>query len=411
MRGRGAGRRALLAVGILLLALTVLAVPVGGQGRTLEIAVPEWALPDEVLRPEELLAETGITARRVAEVGPCEAASRTDAPPPGILLLHEWSPARLRTGDLVLPLDDLLAADPELAADLPGLADWVLDGATVAIPAREMPLMLEVDRAHLATAGFAEPPATWADLLDQARTLRASGTDPHPIAFAPIEWTWALIAASLGDPLVDAAGRPTFAEPDAPGRVAMGILLTMLREELIAPAIGEGTETQHTWFWSGRGTFHQGWAGSLPAARHPSGGRGDAVTYLTLPDTGRTVSVPRGFAIPADAPDPDAARTFLTWILRPEIQRDLFRTTGVIPARRSVTEALVAEGRVADGATLLAQLGNVGRMPWAVPGWPALSERIAMGIADAAEDGTSADILIDAIAADWDRVPPAACAP
>ncbi|MFO1540831.1 MAG: extracellular solute-binding protein, partial [Chloroflexota bacterium] len=262
----------------------------------------------------------------------------------------------------------------------------------------------------LAAAGYAEPPTTWSALLEQARALRASGTDPHPVAFAPIEWTWAMLAASLGDPIVDTVGRPTFAEPDAPGRAAMGLLLTMLREELIAPEIRDEEETQHSWFWGGRGTFHQGWAGSLPAARHPSGGRGDAVTYLTLPDTGRTVGVPRGFAIPAGAPDPEAARTFLAWILRPEIQRELYLATGVIPARRSVTEALVAEGRVADGATLLAQLGNVGRMPSEAPAWPALSERIAAGIADAAADGTSADALIDAIAADWDRVPPAACA-
>ncbi|MFO1540715.1 MAG: hypothetical protein ACKOTZ_09805, partial [Chloroflexota bacterium] len=143
---RGAGRRALVGIGILVVALAAPAVPVGGQGRTLEIAVPDWALPDEVIRAQQLAAETGITIRRTAELGPCDVARRTDVPPPGVLLLSAWSAARLRTAELVLPLDDLLGADPALAADLPGLADWRFDGATLAVPAREMPLMLEVDR-------------------------------------------------------------------------------------------------------------------------------------------------------------------------------------------------------------------------------------------------------------------------
>lgn len=408
--GRGpAGRRGLLAAGLLLLILGVAAVPAGGQGRTLVIAVPDWALPDEILGLPAFTAETGIEVRRTDEITACAAADLEPGAAPGLLLLHPESPARLRTDALVLPLDTHLADDPELAADLPGLADWRIDGRTLAVPAREMPLLLEVDRRRLADAGIALPPETWDALLEQARVLRATGADPHPVALAPTDWTWALLAVSLGDPLVDAEGRPTFTAPGSPARRAMDLLLTMLREELIAPAIADGDATQHSWFWSGRGTFHQGWAGSLPAARHPSGGRGDAVTYLPLPDGGRSIAIPRGFAIPAGAPDPEAAWTFLRWVLRPEIQRTLFTTTGVIPARRSVADALVAEGAVADGATLRAQLDALGGLPWAEAGWEAMTAGFAERIVTAARDGTGADAVIDALGRAWDDAPPAGC--
>ena len=57
------------------------------------------------------------------------------------------------------------------------------------------------------------PPKTWADLKQEAMTIRDKGIDQYPIAFGAVDWSWYLMALSMGDPMFDIAAPGEFFRP------------------------------------------------------------------------------------------------------------------------------------------------------------------------------------------------------
>ena len=153
--------------------------------------------------------------------------------------------------------------------DFEKLDFWTVDGEVMAIPTYLQLVMMDYNAARLAEAGFDSPPTTWAELHDQAHAIKESGVDDHPIAFGAISWSWWLMALSMGDPMFDADLNPVFADEGSKGREAMALLKMFFDHELISPEILAGSINQHALFWSGVGTFHQAWQGSLAVANNP----------------------------------------------------------------------------------------------------------------------------------------------
>ncbi|RCV54111.1 sugar-binding protein [Marinitenerispora sediminis] len=90
----------------------------------------------------------------------------------------------------LLPLDDLLADDPELRdAFLPAvLQAGQVDGVQYGIPLRgTQPVLLFYNREVFAEAG-AEPPRTWEDVLDLVEVFQEAGVTPFALAGAT-PWT------------------------------------------------------------------------------------------------------------------------------------------------------------------------------------------------------------------------------
>lgn len=82
--------------------------------------------------------------------------------------------------DLLLPLDDFIAEDPQLKdAFLPAVFNSaVIDGKSYGIPMRgTQPVMLFHNKQVLADAGI-EAPETWDELLAAVETLKAQGVTP-----------------------------------------------------------------------------------------------------------------------------------------------------------------------------------------------------------------------------------------
>ena len=117
-----------------------------------------------------------------------------------------------------------------------------------------------------------------------AEKLKSSGIDKHPIAMKSSDWSWYLMALSMGDPMFDNDFKPIFANKGSKSRVAMKMLLEFFSEELISPEIVAGTVNQHSIFWSGTGTFHQGWQGSIRIGNNAKKSKqAPHVAYMVLP--------------------------------------------------------------------------------------------------------------------------------
>ncbi|KJY30621.1 extracellular solute-binding protein [Streptomyces sp. NRRL S-495] len=85
--------------------------------------------------------------------------------------------------DLLLPLDDMIAADPGLRSNfLPSVFNTaVIDGRSYGIPMRgTQPVLLFHNKKVLAEAGLGVP-RTWDDLLEAVRVLKAKGITPFAL--------------------------------------------------------------------------------------------------------------------------------------------------------------------------------------------------------------------------------------
>lgn len=62
-----------------------------------------------------------------------------------------------------------------------------------------------------------------------ARALKGQGLDEYPIALGAIDWSWYLMALSMGDPMFDADLNPVFADEGSEGTQSDGAASQPLR--------------------------------------------------------------------------------------------------------------------------------------------------------------------------------------
>lgn len=265
--------------------------------------------------------------------------------------------------------------------------------------------MMDYNAARLAEAGFDEPPTTWAELRDMAVAIREQGIDENPVAMGAIDWSWYLIALSMGDPMFDADLNPVFADEGSKGREAMALLLGMFAEELISPEMLAGSINQHALFWGGTGVFHQGWQGSVQVGNNPDvSQQSPDVAYLLLPEVGNTWSFPAGIGIAAGSPNAEQAWQFIQWYVGEENQRAIYEAVGLYPSRISVADALSEEGLIAGNDVIAAQSELVNELPRYALWWGPFTNVVSEAILEAAQTGTSADEVIDALAEEWNAL-------
>ena len=134
--------------------------------------------------------------------------------------------------DLLMPLDDFIAEDPQLKdAFLPSVFDAaVVDGKAYGIPMRgTQPVMLFSNEEVLASAGIDEAPETWDDLLADVEKLKAAGVTPIALGGADewptLMWVEYVYDRVAGPELFEAAlgGDPSVWESDE-SREALGML-------------------------------------------------------------------------------------------------------------------------------------------------------------------------------------------
>ena len=261
-------------------------------------------------------------------------------------------------------LDGLVSAD--LLNNLNGEDLCRMEGSLYSVPIYQQLVMLEYDPVVLSEID-AEVPKTWDEFFHVAKDIKQKGIMDHPIAFSPRNWSWYLIALSMGDPLFDDEFNPTFDQPSSGGAKAMHLLYSFFKEGLISPE-RLANPNPHPSFWAGNAVFHQAWQGSLTISNDPEKSKiAPNVRYMLLPEEHFTWNLPAALGISAFSDKTQAAMQFITWITKDKTQEYLYDAYGMFPASRSALVKLGDDGKIDDYDTILEQSKYVRPLPYQVP--------------------------------------------
>jgi multiple sugar transport system substrate-binding protein len=400
----------LMLLATLALALVLLTAPVAAQNTTITFLTPPWGVPPDEEMLAAFTAETGITVE-IQSVQMSDLFSRVQVsaasgqPAADVIFLSEEAPSNIVATGNMMALNDMMSASDLDWSDFTKVDFWTVDGSTYGVPVYNQLVMMDYNAAKLAEAGFDAPPTTWAEFTDMARAIKEQGVEASPIAMGAIDWSWYLMALSMGDPMFDADLNPVFADEGSKAREAMAMLLGYFADELISPEILAGSITQHSIFWSGRGVFHQGWQGSVAVGNNPdTSQQAPNVEYLLLPDEHFTWSFPAAIGIGANSPNAEAAWKFIEWYVSPENQRAIYDAFGLYPSRLSVADALNSEGLIQGYDVISEQSNFVNELPRTALWWGPFTDTVTETILEAAQTGMSADDVIDALAEEWNNL-------
>lgn len=381
------------------------------QQKTITFLTPPWGVPPNAdalaAFQEEAGFQVDIQSVQMEDLfSRIQVAAATNRSAADVIFLTEEAPSNVVATGNMLPLNDLVENTPELdLSDFMVVDFWSQDDQIYGIPVYVQLVMMDYNVATLAEAGFAEPPATWEELRDMAAAIKEQGIDPHPIAFGAIDWSWYLMALSMGDPMFDEDLNPVFADADSHARAAMEMLLGFFNDELISPEILAGSVTQHNLFWSGTGVFHQAWQGSVRVANNPDvSQQAPNVEYLLLPDEHYTWSFPAAIGISANSQNVDEAWEFIQWYVGNQNQTDIYNAFGLVPSRISVQGELDEADLIQGFDVIQEQTMYVNELPRYTLWWGPFTEFVSQMVLRAAQTGMSADEVIDRLADEWNML-------
>lgn len=394
-----------------LFVMLAMGAQVSAQGTTITFLTPPWGVPPDADALAAFEAETGITVEiqslqmdelysnvQIAAAGNQEAAD--------VIFLSEEAPSNIVAPGYMEPLNSYMEASDTDWSDFQNVDFWTLDGNVYGITTYVQLVMMDYNAKRLAEAGFDSTPTTWAELEEQAKAIKEQGVQEYPIAFGAIDWSWYLMALSMGDPMFDEELNPVFADEGSKGREAMAMLLSFFQDELISPEVLAGSVNQHQLFWSGTGVFHQAWQGSVRVANNPDiSQQAPDVEYAPLPEVGNTWSQDAAIGIDANSDAKDAAWQFIEWYIGTENQTAIYNAVGLIPSRVTVQEALSAEDAIQGYDVIVEQSAHVNQLPRYVLWWGPFTATVSETILQAASSGTmSSDEVIDSLAQEWNNL-------
>ncbi|WP_304454852.1 ABC transporter substrate-binding protein [Nocardiopsis sp. YSL2] len=262
--------------------------------------------------------------------------------------------------DMLMPLDDLLAEDPELAdAFIPSILEaGKVDGVQYGIPLRgTQPVILFYNEAVFEDVGV-EPPQTWEDILDLVDAFDEAGVTPFALAGAD-PWTEQMWLQYL----VDRIGGPEVFERIHGGDMegwrdpavleAAETVQDLVERGAFGDAYASVSYTEggaSTLLSEGRAAMHL--MGSWEYSTHLDQDRAfaeDDLGYTVFPpvpggegDPANVVGNPTNFfSVTADTDHPEQAREFLGHTSREEYVADMV-ANGEVPTTTNA-EAAVAD--------------------------------------------------------------------
>jgi multiple sugar transport system substrate-binding protein len=394
-----------------------LAIPAGGvmaqEGASITLLTPSWGVPPDPALLQAFEEESGISVEIIGGEGVAidtlftnvVTANATNQPAADVIFLTEEAPSNVVAIGGVEDISDLVEANGTDLGVFDQVDFWRDGDALYGIPVYSQLVMMDYNAAKYAEAGFDAAPTTWAELTDAARAMQEGGIDPNPISFKADDWSWFILALSMGDPMFNEDLDPVFADEGSKAREAMDLLLTWVEEELISPGIVSNETTQHANFWAGNAVFHQGWQGSASAGNNPeTSAQAPDVEYLLLPEEHDTWSFPAALGIGNGSENREAAYEFIEWYTSPENQEAIFNAYGLYPSRPEVAAALNDAGAIQGYDVIVEQSQHLNELPrqalWWGPFTNAVDEQILLGI----ESGSSGDEIVDAIAEEWNTL-------
>lgn len=251
--------------------------------------------------------------------------------------------AKFAAADWVEPLNEY-AEEDYLDALLPGLlGTFSRDGEVLGIPWNNDTRFFFYNEAMLEQAGIEQPPRTWDEVVEQARTLREAGVVESPITeYWNQEWalanSFAFYLYSFGTSYFDGEGNITIDEPQAVE--ALTFMVEMLRDEELVhrSAVTLSQEAAADLLYRGSAAFFfQGPPVTKNYADDPDRsqvvGEVEAAEWLPAEneDVQATLTLPEAFAIPKSSSNKDAAWEYIRYMISPERDRERADTLGSLP--------------------------------------------------------------------------------
>ncbi|GLU48594.1 ABC transporter substrate-binding protein [Nocardiopsis ansamitocini] len=291
-------------------------------------------------------------------------------------VFFNWGGGSIRPyveADKLLPLDDALAADPELAdAFLPSVMEaGQIDGVQYGIPLRgTQPVILFYNKDVFAEAGV-EPPQTWQDLLDLVDTFTEEDITPFALAGAegwPQQMWLQYLVDRLGGPEV--FGRIQDGDPEGWRDPVVLEAARTVSDLVDRGAFGDNFASVNytqggapTLLAQGRAAMHLmgSWEYSTQLSQAPEFAE-DGLGYLPFPalpdgegDPANVVGNPTNyFSVGADTDHPDEAVAFLKLTSSPDYVRDMV-ANGEVPTTANAAD-LLADSPSPDFAEFQYQL-------------------------------------------------------
>lgn len=395
---------------LVLLFLLSMGFAAQAQDTTISFLTPPWGIPPNEDALNAFMEESGITVE-IQSVQLADLFSRVQVSaaagqaPADVIFITEEGPSNIVATGNLMGLNDFVARGDLPMDDLDHMGFWTLDDELYVVPTYQQLVMMDYNAASLAEAGIDAPPTTWEELHAQSMAIKAAGVDDYPIAFGAINWSWWLMALSMGDPMFDDDLNPVFADEGSKAREAMALLKTFFDHELISPEILAGSINQHGLFWSGVGVFHQAWQGSLAVANNPdSSAQAPDTEYLVLPEEGNTWTFHAGLGIALDSENADAAWEFIKWYISEGTQTAIYNAYGLYPSRPSVAAALNEEGVIQGYDEIVEQGMHVHELPRFTLWWGPWAATVSETILEAMQTGMDADAVIDSLAEAWNEL-------
>ncbi len=374
---------------------------------TITYLTPPWAVVDEDAL-KAWTAKTGITVQSISvpneqvyqKVGLSLASQQS---PADVIFTSEEGPSFIVSAGALEPLDDYIARDAAAvnASDIARLDFWKRDGHQYGLTAYQQFVLLDYNTKKFAAGGLKDTPTTWDQFLADAETLKSTGADPHPIAFAGTSWAWYLMSMSMGDQLFDAQLQPTFNAAGSPARKAMQMFVKMYKDGLISPDQLTARDP-HAVFGGGVGTLHQSWIGADAVWNNPKTSKqAPDVRYMMVPDQHWTWAFDASIGIGKYSKNKDAAWEFIKYYLATENQLHIYNTFGLFPARLSVVKGLTDSGKILQPEIQNAMGQYVKYLPRFEKYWGEWDSFVTETVRQALQGQITSDQAIDQIAAKW----------
>ncbi len=394
------------------------------SGVTITVALASDPLPKAAL--DAFTKETGITVKWVnidwdslqtkiaaAATAKTYFADATDV---------DWS----RVGQLsklgwFYPMDTMLDTKA-MAADVPQLASFTIDGHVVGIPNDASFMVTTVNTKMFDKAGVSSSPTTIDEYTAALKKIKSTGTAKYPlnIPFAAAEGLstyWYETTAAFGGTVLDASGKPQFSTPDTAGYKAADWMVSALKDGLVPPGNINVTDSQGEQTLMAKGqvasTFsdYSGVVGTtydLP----DSSSVVSQTKYIKTPGVTGTVanlSNPDAVGIPKQAKYPQAAAKFIEWFTSKEQQADYAGVNGqgkiyvgyTMPSHLSVVQQMTSAKKLAGGTVLQGMLQESKPVfPSGAPSWyPQFSNAVYTNLHAAATGSITVEEAIKKISA------------
>jgi raffinose/stachyose/melibiose transport system substrate-binding protein len=287
---------------------------------------------------------------------------------------------------------------------------YTKDGNTYASPVDTGMVGFWYNKELFQRAGVTAPPATWADLLEAVRKLKAAKVTPIALAGKekwPGHYYWAYLAMRVGglDALQQAAVDKNFNTPDfvaAGDRLAELVALQPFQKGYLATGYS-AADGQAAIMGNGKGAMELMGQWAPVVQRDNSAGKkglGDKLGFFAFPavDGGKGKVTDAfggggGFAVGKDAP-PEAVE-FLKFIAQPDNARIEAKTAGVLPAVRAAEDAVTDPNLKLVAATLAKSTGFQLYLDQAYA--PAVGQQLNDSVAELLAGKASPEQLVQAI--------------